>query len=661
MKKYLMMVLSVLIAIQAMTFGAFAAETKTELYNEDFNSYAGDASKENVIYSIITDVSPEGGLLNVSNNADKAANGTVAVSIRRSSGNDVAGRVNFDTASPVYNQTDANLMIEVQFDGNVTKMTSVKPTSSNKTMNADFLLGTSTATGNEGWFGGIRMTTRALQCESGATANEVEDWKIQYIDGAGMPTELAADISNTDVAGNMITFKVQYVFRENGAAKNVARVWVNGERKGEDIAMNITQTETILNEVGSMVVREYKIASGSPRVVMDNVIVNRIVSDDVTTEPEEPDPTPTPDPVYPVPEGDDVEPDVDLKMGTLAAFNFDKFDKASDDVLPIGWTTGKQAKYIVSTDGKNGRAFRLKGTASTETNLKTVFAPTGLNKDTAPLEGKNARVVTEFDMRLNNIQELAGDSKRMVDLQFGKDENDKNEDGSEGASNTPGIQIIFDKESFTYKTNGTTSKPVSYTQGEWLHFKITHLVTDVHGAASKNFRLEIDGKEIVNSTKLSSVTDSKIAKYNQFLIRMKNAGADASIDIDNFIVEKFNFPNLQVSDPMFYQGDTNDVMNDLNDADVLRTKVEFTVGEDEPETENAVVIVALYEGNTDKYTLVQAATGIAALRQGEKTIAEVKLDLSGFTSTQRDNMFVNIMVWDGLGSMQPLVPCKSMQ
>ena len=641
MKKYLMMVLSVLIAIQAMTFGAFAAETKTELYNEDFNDF--NTSKVQDVGVRATDKTTTI-TKTIAKDAANDSDQKLALQQAESSANP-AGRLDFTNVAEVKSSGKSQI-VEAEFDAQVINCDGVKPSTS-KTLTSDYLLCAPEASAAAGFLGGIRFEVKVTSTEYGET---MPDWGIKFVAADNTTSSTLKKLTNANMKEGMTHFKIQYVFRENGETLNVARMWINGDPVGGDLPL---KTGSELTKVGGMLIKP----SGkdkAPKAVIDNLVVSEIFDDGGGEE--EPDPTPTPDPVYPVPEGDDAVPDVDLKTGTLAAFNFDKFDKVNDDALPIGWTTSKQAKYIVSTDGKNGRAFRLKGTASTETNLKTVFAPTGLNKDTAPLEGKNARVVTEFDIRLNNIQSKESNSTQTVDIQFGKDENDIG-----GTSNTPGIQITFDGDTFAYKTNGTNSAAISYTPAQWLHFKITHLVTDVHGIASKNFTLEIDGKEIVNSTKLSSATDSKIAMYNQFLIRMKNAGADASIDIDNFIVEKFNLENLQVSDPMFYQGDTNDVMNDLNNADVLRTKVEFTVGEDEPETENAVVIVALYEGNTDKYTLVQAATGIAALRQGEKTIAEVKLDLSGFTSTQRDNMFVNIMVWDGLGSMQPLVPCKSMQ
>lgn len=164
-----------------------------------------------------------------------------------------------------------------------------------------------------------------------------------------------------------------------------------------------------------------------------------------------------------------------MKTGSLAAFNFDK-----EDALNQGWSTSKRAEKITFTAGKDGRALRLTGADSGETNVKVVFAETGLNKTNAPLEGKNSRVVTEFDIRLNNI------TGPNVDLQFGKDVPDE----GQTSSNTPGINIIFGKgknadeteyDAYYYKTGGSNAGYIPYQQNEWVHFKITHMVTSTEG------------------------------------------------------------------------------------------------------------------------------------------------------------------------------------
>ena len=188
------------------------------------------------------------------------------------------------------------------------------------------------------------------------------------------------------------------------------------------------------------------------------------------------------------------------------------------------------------------------------------------------------------------------------------------------------------------------------------------MVTSTEGAALKDFKLEVNGKTVAEETELSSTTDSKIAKYNQFLIRTKNSGGSATVDLDNFIVEKFNLPDFEISDPEFFQGETETPMTDLNDSDILRTKVGIKANVDAASLSSgkATLIVTLYENNSRTPLLVQAAMGTAELVSGETAYAEARLDLSGFTREQRDNMMVNVMVWDDMNGMHPLMPCKSM-
>lgn len=721
MKKYLAILLSALLAAQTMAFGVFAAETKTELYKEDFNS-----SKEEV-FKLVEDVSSVGSAIHASERSGNSQNGSRAVMIRRTSGKTgAAGRVKFFQNSDensnkkfnVYNQTDKNLMIEVQFEGNVTKVAAIN-SSGNKDINVDYLLGTPEATDTAGLFGGIRMTSRALRNQGG-----VDPWKISFLAGDNSTvTELMTgsdSIANDDMATKMVTFVVQYVFRENGVDKNVARVRINGDPKGGDIPLGVTPDAETLSQVGSMVIHSY-VDANNVDVFMDNITVNRIVSDDVVTEPEEPDP-PTPD------DDDDLTPDLEKRGAGYLARN------AFEAGTAPGWGGDHDFMEDNKTD-EIGKALLINGNPDRTINKTITFSPTALLSGSITDEGNDCAVFTDFDVYSKDLVA----NGETAEIQLG---NTKSSDG------TPTVTVMLDgvNKTITF-SNAVTTYPLK--DGEWYRIRIQHIATDSNGAQKKKYKAWVNETSFRNETTATltpqTTKDGKADYYDKITVKL--AKINSSVALDNLSVYRYNaaeggntggavdkngliclirsasarlaeaegnigtaagkyeqakydalvqakadaltvyrddeassegvtdaqaalksaydalvpiVPNIQISAPAFYQGDTNTPMTDLTEADVLRTQVNFTVGDDEPEISKALLVVGLYELNGQTPLLVQVASGTADLKKGEISSAVAELNLGGFELEERDNLVVNVMVWDGMGSLRPLVPCKAM-
>lgn len=710
MKKISMMFLAGLVALQSLTFGTFAAETKTELYSENFDSYdlaevyIFQASEKDTI-KVLTEAAPG------KETSDKA------LVIQRQAGTP-AGRIELDTAADVYNQTDKNLTVEMSFEASVPNLETGVTKEGSKSINADCYLGTAEATAVSGLFGGVELNAKAVMDAEGNVS--VQDWKFNFKKADGTAVVLKDGVKDEAMKLGMTQFKVQYVFRENGADKNVARVWIDGEQAGGDIPLGCAPGEQLSQAASFLVVNN--ISSSAPKLYIDNLTVSKIVSDDVT----DPDPGTDPEPE----ENADMTPDLTKRgAGYLARNRF-------EDGLASGWNVESGISMMTDTETIGiSKALRIEGDPSSEINGIIHVSPTGLlskNVQSITDEGVSCNVVTEFDLYSDDVVQKGETAE--IFLRNSKD-----------STHTPTVRITMDGAMQKLKFNKAGDVSCALADHTWYRVRIVHHATNSSGAEKKKYSIWVNGVQYIKEATYESTSAGKADYYDEFVLRIKNGSCTAGID--NFSIYRYNnaeggniggavdksmlivklrsvpaklaeaagnigpnegqyqqedydklvqaetdalktynddtvngdavaaavtaltsaydalvpyAPNLRISEPAFYQGETETPMTDLNDSDILRTRIAFTVGTDPLENDKATLIVTLYENNSRTPLLVQAAMGTAALAAGETVYAEARLDLSGFTKEQRDNMMVNVMVWDDMNGMHPLMPCKSM-
>ena len=762
MKKALAIALSVLFMIPAMgVFPVTAADTTKILYENNFDD--GDYGATDVSTPADEETGKSASEIN-SEKGNTSVNGSKAVSIRRKKGSEPAARIKFAEALELSNLTDNNMMVETDFDAHVT---GASTDMTSKTITSQYMLATAAADFTTGQFGGIKFTG----------GSKVTTWKISFVAADGAETILVTGIEDAEFITAMKHFKVQYVFRENGKAKNVARVWVGevgqpGTSYGGDIELNVQKVADLSN-IGSFLIKP-ALNSANPKAWFDNATVRLITNNEASVDPDptaSPDVTPDPDQspaptaypeleplnVSPQPTDAAGTPDLAAKAGILLQNRFE----SSETVEKLGWQSKNKGGVLQEgyAAAETGKAITVTGNGSSEIGAFINFAKTytltnGDQAQTPPeldalqQEGEGCTVVTEFDIMSKDINEL----NQNVDIFLQKSVNN---------SNTPITRMVLNGETgtiqMTYNVPGQPASsspkefPVKYSfvDGKWyrirLTFHVTGTTTEEESASDlKSMSVSINGEQVLERMNFGSSSSGKTGFYDEFRIRAKQV--QGTVAVDNLSVYKYNnesaavgvgvpvdrsklislvreaqaqlattspgtaddqypmelrsaltaaavsavnlyrdtsatqeqvntgtagmqaaleqyVPNgqkLQVLAPEFFREDGTTPMSDLSQSDVLKTKIQVVSGAKQPEFETATLIVALYKGSPQNKTLLQVVSSEEVpLAAGQTQDLTVDLNLKEYPIQDRSGMFVQLMVWDSMNGLKPILGCVS--
>ena len=493
--------------------------TTTDIYIQDFNAFTSQNFADWPIATLIPGTMDEVGAVEIEE-------GNKAFVIKRDGGSNLIGREKFFDVNKIVDisgNQNANLGVEAVFDA---KIASTKL--STKTIYSRYILGTSTAVvrsasaqadegvGATGGFGAILI--RGKWNETDYPIDKANG-SIIFVNSDDTETVLVSGLKLSELS-QFKTIKVQLVFLEAGIGKNVARVWIDGVQKGNDISLGTAALS--YGNVGKMLVTQ-NIGETTVSTFMDNLSIKSVTGNAAELFPEEEDDEPTSEPTSTPTSTPTATPSADPTFGYLAKYDFE----SSIDIAK--WPAMASGNVLSDTSG----TYAIDGYMNVPGGKTAVteFEATAI-ATIDPEYANSCYVVTEFDFKTNNIKGSG------VAPYFGLS-------NTRDLSSSFVTRIDFNKDAsgkMGFGSANTSVPNADWVEGTWNRIKIVSHVILSNGVLGKKYSVYLNGEQLVDFTPNTSTNAADYPGRSNFYDRFRIVvpTGSASIDIDNFSVYRYD-------------------------------------------------------------------------------------------------------------------------